>query len=247
MSGDDARRLRRKKLARLKSADPPVLLSEEFFSFDELPTGPGDDFPTLMAELLDSRISFLKPEEIENENAQLTAGLTNFFARIFKDYETSDKTRDSFARVHSEYAKQHLNLLIRTISREVSDTAVRYKLVMILKSFCEHLHFAAPILLASLVYRERYHKDRRSEKARASGRKSAARRRASANVWQAAALEIAKRARTRNPRLTQSDVAEKIEAQWDKLPEGRPVGRERLMKVISDWEKSGQLPKRSTA
>lgn len=78
--------------------------------------------------------------------------------------------------------------------------------------------------------------------ARPGSKASADKRSANASAWQGPALEEARRLRSRKPRLTQTQVAEGIQKFWGNH---HPVGWDRLKKIISAWEKSGELPKRS--
>jgi len=78
------------------------------------------------------------------------------------------------------------------------------------------------------------------------GHASATAKRKKAAAWQKPVLEFAIALRTKNKRLTQSDLATKILEKWNQIDFGGkrepPKNHTYLMQRISKWEKAGTLP-----
>jgi hypothetical protein len=80
--------------------------------------------------------------------------------------------------------------------------------------------------------------------ARESGKKSTVVRGKKSNAWRAYATERARSLRSKNPTLSQHDLADKIAQEWrNKLFD--KVGHSRLVQFISELEHTGQVPQRS--
>jgi hypothetical protein len=84
----------------------------------------------------------------------------------------------------------------------------------------------------------------RSEIERERGKKSGLARRDKAKDWMAFATKTAQSLRSRNPTLSQHDLADRIEDKWRNKP-FQKVGHSRLVQHISALEQSEQLPQRT--
>jgi hypothetical protein len=82
--------------------------------------------------------------------------------------------------------------------------------------------------------------------ARGSGKKSAVVRGEKSNAWKAYATERARSLRSKNPTLSQHDLADRIAAEWQKKIFDK-VGHSRLVQFISELERTSQIPQRSSS
>ncbi len=80
--------------------------------------------------------------------------------------------------------------------------------------------------------------------ARESGKKSAVARGKKSKGWKAYATEMALSLRSKNPTLSQHDIADRIALKWTNKPFVK-VGRSRLVQFISELERAGKVPQRS--
>jgi hypothetical protein len=84
----------------------------------------------------------------------------------------------------------------------------------------------------------------RSDIERERGKKSGLARRDKAKDWMAFATKAGQSLRSRNPTLSQHDLAERIEEKWRNKPFPK-VGHSRLVQHLSELERSAQLPRRT--
>jgi hypothetical protein len=82
--------------------------------------------------------------------------------------------------------------------------------------------------------------------ARESGKKSAVVRSKKSTAWKAYATERARSMRSKNPTLSQHDLADRIAHEWQKKPFDK-VGHSRLVQFISELERTNQIPQRSSS
>jgi hypothetical protein len=80
--------------------------------------------------------------------------------------------------------------------------------------------------------------------ARERGKKSAVARDQKSKGWKTCATEMALSLRSKNPTLSQHDIADKIALEWKNKCFAK-VGHSRLVQFISELERAGEVPQRS--
>jgi|GEM_PF-3634222 len=130
--------------------------------------------------------------------------------------------------------------------RGVDDIHTQRELTFAVVGMVVNLTCAAPIISTAVKDREDHVRLMKGVANHSAGSKRGDQMKEQASKWQAAALKRAQELRSKNPSLTQHELAEKIEKWWADKPINAPAGREHLVKIISGWEKAGDLSKRTT-